>query len=51
MTHTKPTSARDRIVEDPQVIVLELPESALESPIFDDAEQIAALPRKIEDGE
>lgn len=44
------TSALDRIFEDaPAVVVLEPPESALRSPIFDDSEQIAALPDNLED--
>lgn len=45
----QPTSARNRIIEDAPVIVLEPPESTLKSPIFDDGEQIAALPDNLED--
>lgn len=46
---SEPTSIRNRLFEDAPVVVLEPPESALESPIFDDAEQIAALPDNLED--
>lgn len=46
---TQPTTARDRIVEDaPVVVVLEPSESALKSPIYDDDEQVKALPDKLE---
>lgn len=45
----KPTSIRDRLFESTPVVVLEPPASALKSPIFDDAEQIAALPDNLED--
>lgn len=45
----KPTSARNRVVESASVVVLEPPEDALKSPIFDDDEQIAALPDNLED--
>ncbi len=44
----EPTSALSRIIESAPVVVLEPPESTLESPIFDDTKQAAAEPDVLE---